>query len=42
MQKRKNKENVDEEDKEKVCAFHLIVHGFSDLVCFGTAISNLG
>ena len=37
MQKRKNKENADEEDKKKVCAFHLIVHVFSNLVCFGTA-----
>ena len=26
-------ENEDE-DKEKVCAFHLIVRGFFDLVCF--------
>ena len=43
MQKRKNKENTDEKDEEKVCAFHLIVHGFNfDLVCFGTAISTLG
>ena len=35
-------EDANEEDKEKVCAFHLIVRGFSDLVCFGTEISNLG
>ena len=31
MQKRKGKEN---EDEEEICAFHLIVRGFFDLVCF--------
>ena len=27
---------------EKVCAFHFILCGFTNLVCFGIAISNLG
>ena len=27
---------------EKVCAFHFILCGSTDLVCFGIAISNLG
>ena len=27
---------------EKGCAFHFILCGFTNLVCFGIAISNLG
>ena len=39
---KRKKENADEEEEKKVCAFHFILCGSTDLVCFGTAISNLG
>ena len=40
--KTEKKERGRRRKAEKVCAFHFILCGFTNLVCFGIAISNLG
>ena len=40
--KMKKKEGGRRRKAEKVCAFHFILCGSTNLVCFGIAISNLG
>ena len=39
--RRRKKEDADQEEEKKVCDFHIILCGFTNLVCFGIAISNL-